>query len=160
NQPFLFLWGVSVSADLQVAKTVDRPTPNEGETVTYGVTVKNNGPDGASNVKLTDLLPAGLTYVSSTPSQGSYVSGTGVWTVGTLANAATATLTLNATVNAGTNGTTILNKAFITGVDQADNIATNNRDSVAVTVQRSDLAVTKVVNNSTPNEGNSITYTV
>src|ERR1044071_97380 len=81
--------GVQVStgsADLQVAKTVDRPTPNEGESVTYSVTVKNNGPDAASNVNLTDLLPAGLAYVSSTPSQGTYVSGTGVWTVGSVAN--------------------------------------------------------------------------
>src|SRR5205814_392007 len=100
------------------------------------------------------------TYTSSAPSQGTYVSGTGLWTVGTLANGATVTLGLNATVNAGTNGTTILNKAIVTAADQGDPVATNNRDSVAITVQSADLRVTKVVNNATPDEGNTITYTV
>src|SRR5213079_2853558 len=105
----------------------------------------------STNVALTDLLPAGLTYTSSAPSQGTYASGTGLWTVGALANGATVTLGLNATVNAGTNGTSILNKAFVTAADQADPVATNNRDSVAITVQSADLRVTKVVSNATPN---------
>ena len=34
--------------------------------------------------KSTDLLPAGVTYVSDTPSQGSYDDLTGVWTVGAI----------------------------------------------------------------------------
>ena len=33
------------------------------------------GPDAATNVQVTDLLPAGLTFVSATPSQGTYDSG-------------------------------------------------------------------------------------
>src|SRR5213079_2886978 len=105
----------------------------------------------STNVALTDLLPAGLTYTSSAPSQGTYASGTGLWTVGTLANGAIVTLALNATVNAGTNGTTLLNQAFVSAADQGDPIATNNRDSVAIAVQSADLRVSKVVNNATPN---------
>src|SRR5207249_282626 len=127
-------------AELAVTKVVNNATPNEGNTIAYTVTLRNNGPNSATNVTLTDLLPAGLTYGSSTPSQGSYTSGTGLWTVGTLANAATATLTLNATVISGTNGTTMLTKPFPSATLFRSNIATNNRDSVAVTVQRSDLA--------------------
>src|SRR5207247_1819517 len=130
------------SADLRVTKVVNNATPNEGNTITYTVSLENNGPNSATNVGLTDLLPAGLTYTSSTPSQGTYASGTGLWTVGALANGATVTLGLNSTVNAGTNGTNLLNKAFVTAVDQGDPIATDNRDSVAVTVQRADLVVT------------------
>ena len=37
-----------------------------------------------------DLLPAGLTFVSATATQGTYNSVTGVWTVGTVIDGATA----------------------------------------------------------------------
>src|SRR5438552_12895360 len=79
------------SADLRVTKVVNNATPNEGNAITYTVSLKNNGPNSATNVALADLLPAGLTYTSSAPSQGTYASGTGLWTVGTLANGATVT---------------------------------------------------------------------
>jgi hypothetical protein len=48
-----------------------------------------------------------LTYVSSTSSQGTYDSATGTWTIGTIANGASKTLTITASVNAGTGGTLI-----------------------------------------------------
>ena len=51
----------------------------------YTVTLTNNGPDGTTNVGVTDLLPAGVTYVSDTTTLGTYDSGTGVWTVGAVA---------------------------------------------------------------------------
>ena len=70
------------AVDLVVTKTVDDASPNEGDTIVYTVTLKNNGPDAATSVEVTDLLPAGVTYQSDTPSQGSYVSDTGFWTVG------------------------------------------------------------------------------
>src|SRR2546428_7026966 len=83
---------------LAVTKVVNDATPNERETLTYTVTLTNNGPDAASNAAVTDLLPAGLKYASSIPSQGTYTSGTWLWTVCTLANTTTATLLLNAPV--------------------------------------------------------------
>ena len=46
-------------ADLALAKTVSNPTPNVGDTITYTVTLTNNGPDAATSVQVTDLLPAG-----------------------------------------------------------------------------------------------------
>jgi uncharacterized repeat protein (TIGR01451 family) len=39
--------------------------------LTYTITVTDRGPSVANGVTLTDTLPAGLTYVSATPSQGS-----------------------------------------------------------------------------------------
>src|SRR5207253_1018425 len=74
------------SADLGLAMAVDNAAPNEGNTVTFTLTLTNNGPDAAAGIAVTDLLPAGLTYASATPSQGSYVSGSGVWSVGGVAN--------------------------------------------------------------------------
>ena len=55
-----------------------------GDTITYTVTLIDDGPDAATGVTVTDLLPAGLTFVSATPSQGTYDPATGLWTVGTV----------------------------------------------------------------------------
>ncbi len=41
------------------------------QNLTYNITVTDHGPSVANSVTLTDTLPAGVTYVSSTPSQGS-----------------------------------------------------------------------------------------
>src|SRR5262249_31032596 len=71
--------------------------PNVGDTITFTVTLTNAGPNGASNVEVTDLLPTGLTLVSATPSQGTYISG--VWAVGSVARLGQAKLTLTATVD-------------------------------------------------------------
>ena len=62
----------AANADVGVHKTVDRPAPLVGETVTFTVTVTNSGPSPATGVVVTDALPAGLTFVSATPSQGTY----------------------------------------------------------------------------------------
>src|SRR5262249_53894134 len=69
-------------ADLALAKTVSNPRPNVGDTVTFTVTLTNNGPPAASNVKVNALLPAGLSLISATPGQGTYNGTTGLWTVG------------------------------------------------------------------------------
>src|SRR6185436_1575817 len=59
---------LTAEADLSVA-TTDSPDPvNAGTNVTYTVTVSNSGgPSSAAGVVLTDTLPAGTTFVSSTP---------------------------------------------------------------------------------------------
>ena len=98
---------VGNSTDLAITKIVDNGTPDEGDTVTFTVTVTNNGPAQATNVSLDDVLPADLTAGTITPSQGSYAAPT--WTVGTLANSSSATLTIQATVNTGEAGQTITN---------------------------------------------------
>ena len=51
------------SADLVTVKTLvsGDSTPAEGDTVTFEITVTNDGTDDATNVSLTDLLPPGLT---------------------------------------------------------------------------------------------------
>jgi uncharacterized repeat protein (TIGR01451 family) len=144
-------------ADLMLTKVVNDPTPNVGDTVTFTVSLTNNGPSAATNVQVSDLLPAGLTFVSSTPSQGTYNNGTGVWTVGTVANAATQTLTLQATVVSSSAQT---NTATISHSDQFDPNPGNNQGSATETPQQSDLVLTKTVNDATPNVGDTVTFTL
>ncbi len=143
-------------ANLAVAKTVNDPTPEIGANVTFTVTVTNNGPDAAAGVTIADALPAGLTFVSSAPSIGSYNSGTGVWTVGNLANGASATLGLVATVTAPgalTNTATASSSTF-------DPVGGNNAASASVNARQANLAVTKSVSNATPPINTNVIFTV
>jgi len=146
-----------VSADIAVTKTVDNPTPNFGSSVTFTITATNNGPSNATGVHVTDLLPAGLTYVSASPSVGTYTPGTGVWNIGALANGTNATLSINATV---TGTAPVINTAIKTAEVQPDPVPGNNSASATVTPVAADIAVTKSVDNATPNFGSSVTFTI
>ncbi|HXP17203.1 MAG TPA: DUF11 domain-containing protein, partial [Terriglobales bacterium] len=71
------------------------------QNVTYTISVTNNGPSTAHAVALTDTLAAGLTLVSSTPSQGT-CAGTSpiVCNLGTINSGSNATVTVTATPSA------------------------------------------------------------
>jgi len=63
-------------------------------TVSFDLTASNSGPNPATGVRFTDVLPAGLDFVSATPSQGTFDSATGFWDVGTIAVGATIQIAL------------------------------------------------------------------
>ncbi len=123
-------------ADLMLAKKVSKVNPTIGETITYTLEVSNSGPQKATNVEVTDQLPAGLEFVSSTD-----FSKTGNLLKGTIASievGATKTLTFLAKI---VSGTTITNIAQISKSDQKDPDSTPGNgysngedDEAAVTV--------------------------
>lgn len=82
------------AADLSLAATADVPSPAVGETVTIRVTLSNAGPGIASGIRVRAALPAGLTFVSATPEQGTYDRATGVWDAGNVRDNLSRTLTL------------------------------------------------------------------
>lgn len=135
-------WGTSTSADgytlgisllesdLAVTKTVNKFVAVPGTNVTFTITATNNGPSHSANTKVTDLLPSGYTFVSATPSTGSYNSSTGEWAIGTLNAGASATMTLVATVKSTVTGN-YDNGASITG-DNSDPDLSNNIASAVV----------------------------
>ncbi|MBO9664391.1 DUF11 domain-containing protein, partial [Dokdonella sp.] len=151
------------SADLQVVKTVDQAAPPVNGTVTYTVTVTNNGPSAATNVTAVDALPAGLSFVGATPSQGAYDEATGLWTIGDLASSgagASATLTIVATVNPDQAGTTITNAAASAGGDQTDPNPANDEDRVEIVPQgQADVSVAKSGPPSAT-AGTNVTYAI
>jgi uncharacterized repeat protein (TIGR01451 family) len=121
---------VAAAADVGLTKSVSNATPAVGTNVTFTVTAHNAGPNATTSLQVTDLLPSGLTFVSATPSQGTYNSGSGVWNIGALAVSATATLQITATVN-GT--TTLTNTATRTASTPVDPNPANDSASSSVT---------------------------
>jgi uncharacterized repeat protein (TIGR01451 family) len=144
-------------ADLALSKTVDNPTPNVGDTVTFTLTLRDAGPSAATNVQAADLLPAGFTLVNFAASQGDYNPTTGVWNVGTVTSATPQTLTIMARV---VSPNTLTNTADITHADQFDPDPNNNTGSATVTTQQADLSLTKTVDDPTPNVGDTVTFTL
>lgn len=66
---------INAAADLAVTKTAAAPTAGPGDEITYTVTATNEGPSDATNVVLTDHLPAGLDLVSATTPTGVCTGG-------------------------------------------------------------------------------------
>ena len=111
---------VSAFADLSLGKTVSNAAPAAGATISYTLSVTNSAasPNAATGVTVTDVLPAGFTFVSATGA-GSYNNGTGIWTVGTVSIGATVSITITGTVSASA-GVTVANVAQISASSQFD----------------------------------------
>lgn len=145
-------------ADLSLSKIVDNALPSVGQNVTYTLTLTNTGPGAANNITVTDILPAGMSFVSAAPSgTTTYNSGTGAWSVPSLGAGAVATLGITATPTTAGDKT---NTGTVTDADEFDPDATDNQDSADLTAIQIDLALTKIVNNAAPNVGETITFTV
>ncbi|MCL2655490.1 MAG: hypothetical protein FWD65_07365 [Coriobacteriia bacterium] len=142
-------------ADLELSKTVDNPTPNVGDQITFTITATNHGPGSATGVTVSDTLPAGLAFVSANPSEGTYAAG--VWTVGKVTTAAPQTLTIVARVTSPAAQT---NTATISAADQIDPDTSNNTASATITPQQADLELKKTVDNSFPNVNDTVKFTI
>ena len=132
---------VEVLAGLELTMSVDDFTPNEDQTITYTVTLTNNGPDEATGIEVTALLPAGVTYVSNIPSQGTYTDSTGVWVIGSVADGNSVTLQITVLVDPAVAGDTIIFPGSITAEVEVDPNLVDNSDSVTVVVNIPPVAV-------------------
>ena len=125
------------NADLSITKS-DSPDPvGVGQLITYLLTVVNNGTEIATGVTTSDTLPGTVTFISSSPSQGSCGGTTTVvCNLGTLAVNGSATVSI--VVQANSTGT-VSNTATVSGT-LTDPVAANNSSTANTTV----LAVTLV----------------
>ncbi|PKL58205.1 MAG: hypothetical protein CVV34_03530, partial [Methanomicrobiales archaeon HGW-Methanomicrobiales-5] len=148
------------AADLSITKTSPVSEIALGEQFTYTITVTNSGPSSATNTAITDTIPAGLTYVSSTTSQGS------IFRVGNLVSAFPGTIvsggvvTITITVRATAVGLTS-NPASVTSLTADPNTGNNTTPPVLVdVVPASNLAVTKTASADEIGLGEQFTYTI
>ena len=148
-----------VIADLSIAKSDDVDPIVAGGTLTYTVTVTNAGPSDAVNVVVTDTLPAGVTFVSTSGCTED-PSGVPTCSLGGIANGASANYTITVSVDATTVGT-ITNTASVTS-DTSDDDATDNTttEDTLVVAPSADLSLTKDVDNATPLVGQNVVFTI
>jgi hypothetical protein len=100
--------------------------------------VTNGGPSAAANTVVTDILPAGTTFSSATPSQGS-CSGTTTVTcsLGTLNSGATATILL--TVTLPSTAGPVANTATVTTANSDPNLGNNSATSTVTVVASANI---------------------
>lgn len=111
-------------------------------------------------LRVTDIVPSGLTYTTSAVSQGFYVPGSNTWTVGGVVSGAFATLTITARVDLTSGGLTITNTASVLDLAQSDYEATNDAASSVLTVRSADLLVLKTADKPYSETNGTIVYTV
>lgn len=146
-------------SDLAITATTSPASPTVGDNVTFTVTASNLGPNTAGSVSIEALLPSGFTFVSATPSTGTYTPGTGVWQVGTLASNASQTLTLVGTAQSGDVDYTL--EASVSNSDNSDPVTGNNSASATSAVGQVDLEISNFsVSNPSPAVAEEVTATV
>ena len=157
------------AADIVVTKSAEPATVRQGDPITFVVEVANLGPDPAQDVIVTDLLPAGLSLISATPSVGTYQAATGQWSVGDLDSEPLVT------PRAGPREQLVIiaradDIGPIVNTARSDRAAsypfdpdtTNNQASAAVTVDRqpADLTITKSASPTQISVGDTVTFSL
>jgi uncharacterized repeat protein (TIGR01451 family) len=106
----------------------------------YELTVTNGGPNGATGVELTDVLPAGLSLVEFTTSQGTATNDAGVVRVALgelgVSSNAVVTLRLRAEVLGG-----ITNLVGVRALEADVDLTNNEAESVVEVVPAADLGL-------------------
>ena len=147
----------AVGADLALTMSVDRNAPVQYDPVAFTLTVTNAGPATALSVQVNDQLPGGFTFISASPSAGTYASGSGVWSVGNLASSGSATLVLRAKANV----LAALTNTATASSSIGDPNTANNTASVAVSpVALADVAVTHAAGTTQPVHNSAVALTV
>lgn len=116
-----------ISADLSIVKTAPGGINADGP-FTYTFSAANAGPEPATDVVVTDVLPASVTFVSSTCG-ATVAAGTVTWTIGAMAvsDVATCSITVDPV---GDTCVTISNTATIDGAE-GDAVGSNNSSTVS-----------------------------
>ncbi len=127
-------FSTSPKADLALTDAASTSSVAAGGQVTYTQEVTNNGPDGATGVQLADTLPAGLSVVSATPSQGSCSTNSGVsCTLGSVANGASAQVVIVADVLVSAQSGPV-SDAVSVSANETDPVSANNTASAPVQI--------------------------
>ena len=130
-------WAFTGVANTAIVKAIAEPAEvpaggfTPGTSVTYTLTVTNEGPSPATGVIAQDKLPAGVTFVSA-QGDGTYDAASGKWDLSgeVIEKDATRTLRITVTVDASAAGSVVTNTATIEKQDQIGNKKPDNTSSV------------------------------
>jgi uncharacterized repeat protein (TIGR01451 family) len=157
----------SASADTAITPAADLSLTNDdspdpvpaGQLLTYTLTAHNSGPSGGSGVQLSDSLPAGVTFHSATPSQGtcSESSGTVDCALGAIASGQSATVDIEVRPSGEDS---LTNTAGVSSDTFDPNTSDNSASATTTVTAGADLALT---NSDSPDPvvaGQLLTYTL
>lgn len=125
-------------SDLGIVKSVDNPSPDIGETVTFTLKVTNHGPHRAVNIVVTDIVPDGYTDIANIDNDGVLDGNTITWNIAKLENTDSKTLSFKAKV---VNEGDYTNTASVTGEGEDPNL--DNNESTATVVPCEELNIFK-----------------
>lgn len=147
-----------ISSDVEVVKTGSLTPVTAGNTISWSLVVKNNGPSIAKNVKLTDQLPANTSF-GSVSNGCSQANGLITCEWSSLAVGETKTIQVEATVDAGETAK-VENTAKVTSTTPDPNLG-NNESKAETTIKRvSDLEITKTADQSEVVKTYNANYTI
>ena len=129
-------WAFTGVANTAIVKAIAEPTEvpvggfTPGTSVTYTLTLTNEGPSPATGVIAQDKLPSGVTFVSA-EGDGTYDAASGKWDLSAevIEKGATRTLRITVTIDASAAGSVVTNTATIEKQDQIGDKTTDNTSS-------------------------------
>ncbi|OUL60145.1 gliding motility-associated C-terminal domain-containing protein, partial [Flavobacterium sp. AJR] len=126
----LLTLAVATCSDITMSKTVDNPTPNINDKVTFTVTVNNVGSGDFIDTIVSEILPTGYDFISAQTTTGTYSNITGAWNIPVLNANESAVLTVVVQVLPTGN---YLNVATVVVSNPIDSDTTNNHGEASVT---------------------------
>ena len=133
-------WAFTGVANTAIVKAIADPTEvpaggfTPGTSVTYTLTLTNEGPSPATGVIAQDKLPSGVTFLSA-QGDGTYDAATGKWDLSSevIEKDATRTLRITVTIDASAAGSVVTNTATIEKQDQIGDKKSDNTSSADLT---------------------------
>ena len=148
---------VDAIIDLTITKTVNATEAYVGDAIEFVITVLNNGPSNATDVKVTEVLSKHVKLMSAVTEYGSYDEETGTWNIGNLANGKDVTLTL--IVKAISNGI-VENTVSVTSDEKESNPSDNKYVCENVSVSKRDSPFKVEITDISYGEDGEITITL
>lgn len=150
------------ATNLNLKKTDLQDPVAAGNSITYTIEIKCNGPDAAEDVVVTDTLPAGVTFVSATGTNWSCVHAAGIITCEYTDDPfdpsdpnAFITIVVTAPLTPG-----VLSNHAIVNTTTEDHSNGNNEKTITTTVTAAGFTVTPTSGLVTDEDGATDTFTV
>ena len=151
---------VTASTAISTTETAAPATATAGGDLSYTIDITNNGAVPADDVVLTDPLPDGLTGATFTTTAGTCAADGSTLScdLGTIPPGATAVITIDGIVPPSDPSDAVDDTAV---VESATTLTgTTSGSTIRPLAHVSGLSITKTVDNPTPMEGSTVSYTV